>query len=272
MELRNVLSYYFKNILYMLLFAIVPAVFIALLIHPFSIIEMLVNYPNMTDFTFGSFFTSIYSSGALGILWFILGFLIMIVCLSFLIGKIELHFRTGNFDLSSHNARGLNNNVGDISLVTLVMLVVDFVLNILAMLLMFFVHFIFGADGSVTVAGTIINWIIGISIILFEGVLTSVFMFASIDMIIMGSPFTVAMSNSFNCFSRKRFKSFLLAVFPFVIAVVLAVIGALLKVSWLFDIVSILFVMPYVCILGMMNLFEFYDMPRYDNRKYYNLK
>ena len=271
MVLRNVLSYYFKNILYMLLFAVAPAVFLGLLINPFALIEMLVNYPNMESYTFGAFFTSVYSSGALGILWFVLGFAILVVCVSFLIGKIELHFRTGNFDLSSHNARGLNNNLGDVSLVTVVMLIVDFLINVLGLLLMFFVHFIFG-DGSAFLAGNIINWILGIAIILGEGILTSMFMFSGIDMIIMGSPFTVAISNAFNSFSRHRFKSLILAVFPFLIAIALTVVGALLKIAWLSNIISLLFLIPYICILGMMNFFEFYDMPRYDNRKYYNLK
>lgn len=272
MELRNVLSYYFKNILYMLLFAIVPAVFIGLLIHPFSLIEMLVNYPTMQTFTFGQFFTSVYGSGALGILWFVLGFLIVTICISFLLGKIELHFRTGNFDISSHNARGLNNNLKDIVLVALVMLVIDFVINIIGLLLMFLVHFIFGTSADVSIVSVIINWFIGIAVILLQGVLTSLFMFVGVDKIIMGSPFTVATSNAFNCFSRHKFRQFLLNIFPFVVGIVLTVIGALVGVVWLTNIISILLLLPYICILAMMNFFEFYDMPRYDNRKYYNLK
>lgn len=272
MVLSNVLSYYFKNILYMLLFAVVPAVFMGLLIHPFAIIEMLYNYPNMQDYSFGAFFTSIYSSGAIGILWFVLGFLILIVCVSFLIGKIELHFRTGNFDMTSHNARGLNNNIRDITLFAFVMLVIDFLLNMLAILLMFFVHFLANTDGASTVAGTIINWIIGVFFVLVEGGLTSLFMLAGIDKIIMGSPFSVAISNAFDCWSRHRFKNVFFAIFPFLVIIVLTVLGCLIGITWLTNIISLLFLIPYICILGMINFFEHYDMPRYDNRKYYNLK
>ena len=272
MMLRNVLSYYFKNILYLLLFAVVPAVFLGLLIHPFSLIEMLFDYPNLQSYGFGAFFQSVYGLGAIGILWYVLGFLILIVCISFLLGKIELHFRTGNFDLSSHNVRSLNNNFGGVALVGFVLFLADFLLNIIAMLLMFFVHFIISADGSVTVASTILNWIIGIVVVLAEGFLTSVFVFAAIDKIIMGSPFSVALSNSFANFSRKRFQKMLVAMFPFAVGIVLTVLGALLHVVWLSNILSLLFIIPYVCVFGMTSFFEFYDMPRYDNRKYYNLK
>ena len=272
MELRKVLSYYFKNILYMLLFAVIPAVFLGLLVHPFSIVEMLYNYPQMTSFSFADFFGAVYGLGAWGVLWFVLGFVVVVAFVSFLLGKIEWHFRTGKFDLSNHNARGLNNNLGSISLVALLMLVLDFLLNVVALLLMFFVHFIAGADGGVTLVGIIINWVIGVAGVLVEGCFTALFMFAGIDMIINGSPFTVAMSDAFNNWSRHKWGSVLTAVFPFVVAILLTVLGLWLNVIWLTNIVAILLLMPFVCVSGMIDFFAYFDIPRYDNRKYYNLK
>ncbi len=272
MQLRNVLSYYFKNILYMLLFAIIPAVFIGVVIHPFSLIEMLYNYPSMASYTFGSFFANVYMGGWWLILWFILGFLILVVAISFLVGKIEFHFRTGRFDISSHSARGLNNNFGDLAIMALLMMLVDFILNLLAILLMFLTHFIICADGGAVLASTIINWVIGILFTAFEGVCTCVFMFAAIDMIIMGSPLTVAISNVFNSYSQKIWSNILVGAFPFLVGIALTVIGSLIGVVWLTNIISMLFIIPYVCILGMVQFFKYYDIPRYDNRKYYNLK
>ena len=272
MELRKVLSYYFKNILYMLLFAVAPALFLGFLVHPFSIIEMLYNYPNMTSFSFADFFVGVYSSGAWGILWFVLGFVLVILCTCLLIGKIELHFRTGKFDLSNHSVRSINNNLSSVSLVALLLIVLNFLLNVIALLLMFFVHFVAGGDGGATVASITINWIIGITFVLAEGCFTVVFMFTAIDMAINGSPFTVALSDAFNNWSRHNCcGTILTAVFPFVVGIVLTVLGAWLGVTWLTNILSILFLLPYVCILGMIDFFTYFDIPRYDNRTYYNL-
>lgn len=272
MQLHNVLSYYFKNILFMLLFAIAPAVFIGLLIQPFGLIEMLYNYPSMTSFSFGDFFLSVYSHGGWGILWFVLGFVLLVVFISFLVGKIEYHFRTGRFDISSHNARGLNNNFGDLAIMAGLMLLVDFLLNLVGILLMCLVHFIISAGGAVALGSIIVNWVIGVLVVLLQGVFTCMFMFAAIDMIIMGSPLTVAMSNALNSFSRHKWSTILVSALPFAIAIGLTAIGCLLNIVWLTNIVSLLFIIPYVCIWGMINFFEYYNMPRYDNRQYYNLR
>ena len=272
MQLRSVLSYYFKNILYMLLFAIGPAVFIGLLIQPFGFIEMLYGYSQMTSYTFSDFFVSVYSHGAWGILWFILGFLLLVVFISFLVGKIEYHFRTGHFEIASHNARGFNNNFGDLAIMAGIMLLVNFIINLLGILLVCLVHFTICGSGAVALASIIVNWVIGIAIILAQGVFTCVFMFSAIDMIIMGSPLTVGISNAFNNISRHKWSSIFVSTFPFLIGVVLTVLGELCNIVWLSNIVSLLFIIPYVCILGMVDFFDYYNMPRYDNRQYYNLR
>jgi len=259
----------------MLLFAIIPAVFIGILIQPFGLIEMLYHYPSMASFTFGDFFVNVYSRGALGILWFALGFILLVIFISFLVGKIEYHFRTGRFDISSHNARGLNNNFGDLAIMAGIMLLVDFLLNLLGILLICLVHVIFCGGGAVVTAAVVINWVVGVSVILTQGLFTCMCMFAAIDMIIMGSPLTVAMSNVFNSYSRHKWSSLIVAMFPFAVGIVFTVLGLLtgaVWVVWIANIISMLFVIPYVCILGMVDFFDYYNMPRYDNRQYYNLR
>ena len=43
-------------------------------------------------------------------------------------------------------------------------------------------------------------------------------------------------------------------------------------VMFLFNTISLLFIIPYVCIFAVTKIFEHYDITRYDTRPYYNLR
>ena len=269
LKINNVISYYIKNFCYILLFAIVPAVFCGLFMRPFALFETLYQYPNLTIETFADLFLAVYSADWLYWVLSIVGILLLLIFISLFIGKVEAHFRTGKFDLSWHNVRGINYNLAGVTKTMLFVIVLNFVVNLLTLLLIYLMHFIFSINGVPTVAGTIVNWVIAVVALWLQARITTYFMFAGLDSIIMGSPYTVAMGNASHAIAKRGWDMFLAEIVPFVLAILLTVLGCWLDIVWLTNIVSILILFPYIVILGMVNFFDHYDIKRYDNRKYY---
>lgn len=269
MRISSVLDYYIKNFLYIIIFVIAPAIFIGVFLKPFSMIEMLCRYPGLDINTFGDLFGTVYSWGWLEVLAMIAGVILILICLSLLIGKIEGHFRTGKMQLFTHEWRGLNYNLAGVTKSTILLGVVCFVLNVVALLLMYFMHFLFAINVGSIIVSSILCWIIGLANLVLQARLSTLFIMAGLDSIIMGSPYTVALSNASIALSKDIMDTWVCTLLPYVVILILTVIGVLLNVTILTNILSIIVIMPWMVVYGMIRFFDHYSITRYDIRKYY---
>jgi len=269
MRVGSVLDYYMKNFLYIMIFVLAPAIFIGIFLRPFSMIEMLCDYPSLELNTFGDLFCTVYSWGLLEVLAMVAGLILVLIFVSLLIGKVEGHFRTGKFDLNSHEWRGLNYNLASVTKTIVALGVACFVLNLLALLLMYLMHFLFTINTGAMVVSNILCWIIGLFNLLVQARLVILFLLAGLDSIVMGSPYTVALSNASHALAKDVKDTWVCTLLPFAIMLVLTVIGNLLGITILTNILSILVMMPWLIIYSMIRFFDHYNIPRYDNSKYY---
>ena len=267
---KDVLSYYFKNFIYILVLVIGPAVFFGFLLRPFALFDFLYNYPNLTLNSFGDFYLAVFGFDWLNILWIALGFIILIVFASLMLGFIEGHFRTGK--PSFKNYTSINNNLISVTKVVLCLAVITFVINIVLMLLMFLVHVLSATDGVGTIWGTVINYIIAILGLYPLARIYSLFAFATVEMMINGSPLIVALSNATQMVARNAWQVFAMEVVIFIPCFVLAILMTALGVSWLGGILGIIIFLPLMCIFGVSMFFDYYGIPKYNNRKYYYVR
>ena len=264
---KDVFTYFGKNILYMLVFAVVPAVFCGLLLQPFALFEFLAEYPNSTIHNFGEFFLAVFHLEWLDILWIILAFIFLALAVSLLLGFLESHFKTGKHNLV--NSFSLNSNILTVCKILLLLTVVVFVINLILMLLMFLVHVIFNNNASATTASVIINYILVIAGMFPLARVLTLFTQTCIEMLINGSPMNVSFSDSTHSVARNGPAIFAVEATLFLVIFAVIIGFAYLDLNWLGNIIGMLLFVPIECILGMCVFFSTNGIRRYDIRKTY---
>lgn len=263
--LKEVLNYYVKNFLYIAVFCLIPAIFCGLLLKPFAMFEFIANYPNITINNFGDLFMAVYGLNWLDILWIFLGFVLIVIAISLLLGFIESHFKTGKVSWS--NSFSLNSNALIVAKISIMIAIICFVLNLVLMLLMFTVHVIFNNDGVATIPAIVINYIFVIlSMVVIARVFTMLIL-TGIEMLINGSPLAVSFSDTTRAIARDGWKIFAVEATLFVVLFILIVLLTLAGVTWLGNIIGLMIFLPIECILGMIVFCEFNGIKRYDKRK-----
>lgn len=263
--LKEVLNYYGKNFLYIAVFCLAPAIFCGLLLKPFAIFEFIANYPNLTINNFGELFSAVYGLDWFDILWIFIGFVLIVLSISLLLGFIESHFKTGKVSLS--NSFSLNSNALIVAKITILTAIVCFIINFVLMLLMFTVHAIFNNNGVATVPGIIINYVFVIASMIAVARAFTMLVLTGIEMLINGSPITVSFSDTTRAIACNGWKIFAVEATLFVTLFVLVVLLTFAGVGWLGNIVGLMIFLPVECILGMIVFCEFNGIKRYDKRK-----
>lgn len=265
--LKEVFRYYFKNFLYIAVFMIIPAVFIGLLLRPFALYEFLAKYPTLSLQNFGDFYLAVYGLEWLDILWIFLGFVLLVIALSLLLGFIESHFKTGK--VSFKNTFSLNSNILNVSKITIMLAVIGYVVNVLLVLIMFLMHEICGTSTAGIVVSTILNYLFVLAGGWLLVRLFTLFIITGIEMLINGTPMNVSFSDTTHAVQRGAWQIFAVEAVGLGIAFVLSVGFTLLDLSWLGNILGLLILIPFECILGMVVFFDHNGIKRYDNRRYY---
>ncbi len=268
---KSVISYFFKNFGFVMLFSVIPAVFFGSLLSPFKMVEFLYLYPTLTLDTFGEFFCAMVPLDWLTILLTVVGLILMAFFVSILFGKLESHFRIGKRSWGIKNT-GANNNFPGVLFNILIFIVCYLVLALLGTLLITLLNFIFSVGAVAGVAEIILVYAVAALLISIMSYLTLLFALVALDMMIMGSPFNVAISNASHAIHKNTWKSFFAALIPFIVAAGLTILGSWLGIVWLTNIIGMAILVPYICILAMTIFFKNYDLQRYDTRPYYNLK
>ncbi len=248
-----------------MIFCIVPAIFIGLLLKPFSLFQFVVEYPNYTLLNFGQFYTAIYGIGWLDVLWILLGLVLLVVSMSLFLGFIERHFRTGKPSII--NGFSLNSNVLSVLKVVVILAVVAYLINLIMLLLMFFVHFLCAQNGVGNAFSTIFNYIVLILGMFLVMRAFTLFIQTCIGMMINGSPLNVSFSDSTHAIARNIWQILLVEGVLFVAVFTIIAICTVLKITWLGNILGLLIFLPMECILGMIVFCEFNEIKRYDKRR-----
>lgn len=270
-NIKSTISYYFKNWLGIFVFMILPALYIGLLLKPFGLIEFLWAYPTLDITSFSDFFSHIFNFGWTQTVLWIIGLFLLTICVSLVYGKIESHFRVGKFSYAL-NGGVLNSNAVSVFWCILLMFVCFFTITLLCICLMLLFHFIFVTNLHNVVLSTIFIWLIGLINIFAFSNACFILALACVDMMIMGSPFSGALSSSVQSVHQSFGKSVLVFLIPIFVSIVLTILGSLLNITLLTNCICVLFVVPYVCIYSMIVVFKKNDMARYDNRQYYNIR
>ena len=103
-------KYSVKNILFLFLMSLIPAIFIGSLLSPFKFLEFINNYASLTIVSFADIFYSIIDISWLKVLFYCLALGLISVFVSIIVGEIENHFRSGKKNF--YNFKNyINNNI-----------------------------------------------------------------------------------------------------------------------------------------------------------------
>lgn len=267
--LKNSLSYIFKNFLYIFLLALVPTAFIGGLLSPFKLFEFMTNYSSIVVNNFGDIFYSLVDFHILPIVFGILGIVILAIFVSIAIGQMENHMRSGKLNYKSMT-KYLNNNIlvviANLAFLVIIWFVFQFLLSALLMLL----HLICSGVGN---APSVVNIIFAIIFCALKFALfvqmAAIFFLTIPNMLISGYPTKQAISNAIKILNKNNFKFLLAMVIPFIIIIPMA---CLLKgsLTYITNVIGTMILFIYYTALSMTSYFELSNIPRYDNRKYYN--
>lgn len=263
---KNVLGYYFKNFLYLIIFAAAPAVFVGLLLKPFGIFEFAFEYRSLTLNNYGNFFINLFFGNWWSVLYLFVGLVLIIIATSLMLGFIENHFRMGKPSLV--NSFSLNNNVLGVAKSTITLFLIMFVVEFLLSLLMLFVHFVSGGNA----VAVVFNYVIAVAVCVLFGKMFNVFGYATIDMLINNVPLLVGLSNASRAMSVKNDKVWLIEVVGLFVCFLIIQVFALIDLTYVGNIISIVLFMPLVCVNSMTLFFERNDLPRKDTLKYYEMR
>ena len=262
-------SYLKKNFLYLLAFAVVPTVFIGILLKPFSLFHFVNIYPTLQITGFGSIFNALFQFSFVNILLTLLGLIILSVFVSIGIGNIENHMRSGKLNLKS-TLKFINNNFLVVFVNILIIFASWFVLMFVYSGVLCLTHIIFSGINSFPSIFLIVFAIILASavFVLFIEII-ALFALNIPNMLINGYPAKQAFSNSIKLLNRKNFEFLFAMLVPFVVIIPLASIFAS-NLIIIPNIVGLLLILTYYPSLIMTGYFELSNTPRYDNRSYYN--
>lgn len=262
-------GYIFKNILYILLLAIVPTAYFGGLLSPFKTFEFMTNYPKITVNGFGDIFYALIDFKILPIILIILGLAVLAIFVSLAIGQMENHMRSGKLNYKNMY-QYLNNNILVVIANLAIIFVIWFVLQFLLSGLLILLHLICSGMGN---EPTVVNIVIAVILcalkfILFMGI-ASVFFLTIPNMLISGYPTKQAIANAIKLMNKNTFAYLFSMLVPFIFIIPLACLlkGSLVYIT---NVIGVLILFVYYTSLCMTSYFELSNINRYDNRKYYN--
>ncbi len=267
--LSETLKYIFKNIVFVLVFAIIPACYIGGMLHPFSIVSYLTNYSTHQINNFGDILGGLFGMGWMHVIVWIFAAIILIIILSAALGNIENHFRSGKLNVS--NSLGfINNNVLACSIYFLVYITIYLIFKFLLGLVIFILHIVAGRLGQVATPFlvVIVTLISAVALLLFA--FTIMFLLLGlVDTLNSGYSFRTSMSNASELVQNNVLKLIMLIVIPFLIVIPLIVLGNLFAFASIANIVSLIILFAYFPVLAYTYYYEVSGITRYDNIKRY---
>lgn len=258
-----------KNFLILFLYAIIPTIFVGIILNPFSLFEFLVKYPTLVVTNLGSLLGIMFNASIWNIILVLLGVLIICMFASMSLGQIENHMRSGKIKLKSSVAL-LNNNFIVVAINVVVLFLLMLLFEFIYCSFLCLIHLIFSGLNSTPNLFTIILAIILASIVFILFIQIASMLLLNIpNMTINGYPVKQAFINSIKLLEKKNFKFMFSLLLPFIIIIPLVCLlkGKLIMIA---NVVGIFMLFMYIPPLIMTSYFELSNTQRYDNRKYFN--
>ncbi|MGN1208219.1 MAG: hypothetical protein ACI4TI_02000 [Christensenellales bacterium] len=266
-------KYCVKNILFLFLMSLIPAVFIGSLLSPFKFLEFINNYSNLVITGFADVFYSIIDISWLKILLYVLAFGLIGVFASVIVGEIENHFRSGKQNY--YNFKNyINNNILNILLNLSIFVVINFIVSFLCGTIIYLFHvMICGLNSSANVGSFVVAIII---FTLYFCVISFVGLALLINvpnMMINGYNFKQAISNTINLLGKNFFALLLAYLVPYVIIIPLISIFNFSSVALhIVNAVCLIISIMYYSSFALTAYFDLTNLSRYDERKYFQIK
>ncbi len=267
--LRDTLTYIGKNLIFVLGFAMLPACFLGGMLQPFSITNFIINYKNLTVNNFGDILTPLFGVNWVDVVNWSLAFILIVFVFSAFLGNMENHFKSGKLALTN-TLNFINNTLLIVLTYTVLLLLGYLAMKFALALVVFIMHIVFGCLGAVpTIALFVINTLITVVVMAFEGYLLAFCLVAAVDTIICGYSVGTSFSDAGDLLSKKFYKVMLLTIIPFVIILPLIILGNLFGFLVVSNIISLAILFMYYPVLGFTMYFDFSRLSRYDNVKRY---
>lgn len=261
-------KYIGKNLIFVLGFAILPACFVGGLLQPFSTINFLVNYKNLTVNNFGDILKNLFITNWATYLNCVLGIILIVLIVSAFVGNIENHFRSGKLNLSS-TMNFVNNTVLSVLVYALILILGYVLIKFLLGLIIFVLHIIFGRLGlTPTVAQYVISVVASFVVLIFSGYLFSYVLLAMPDTNTCGYSIRTSLSDASDLVNKNPWQTILLIALPFVVVLPLQVLGVVFNFQTISAIVGMIIIFMYYPVLSYTLYFDYSRLERYDNVKH----
>ncbi|MBE5745788.1 MAG: hypothetical protein E7359_00665 [Clostridiales bacterium] len=265
-------KYLIKNILYLFLMSLIPAVLFGGLLSPFKFIEFINNYTSLTIVSFSNMFHALIDVSWLKVLFYVICLGVLGLVVSIIIGAIENHFRSGKKNyLKIKNY--INNNLLVVLLNIILIFVINFIVSFLCATLIYLFHIMFAGLNSSANVGCVIVAIIVFALYFCVMAIVSMTLLLNIpNMLINGYNFKQSISNTINVIGKNFINLLLAYILPYAVIIPLISIFsfssvAIHIVSGVCMVISIMYYSSFV----MTAYFDLNNIMRYDNRKYYNI-
>ena len=266
-------KYSVKNILFLFLMSLIPAIFIGSLLSPFKFLEFINNYASLTIVSFADIFYSIIDISWLKVLFYCLALGLISVFVSIIVGEIENHFRSGKKNF--YNFKNyINNNILNILLNLVIFVVINFIVSFLCGTIIYLFHVIICGLNSTASVGCVVVAIIVFTLYFCVISLSGLALLINVpNMMINGYNFKQSLSSTINLIGKDLFNLVLAYLVPFVLIIPLISIFnfssiALHIVSTICLIISII----YYSSFALTAYFDLSNIARYDERKYFQIK
>jgi hypothetical protein len=260
----------FKNFGYISLLWILPAVFIGLFLGPFRIIEFMNIYPTTQISNFSGIFSILMPVSFLKVVLCILAVVLVSIFLSMVFGEMENHMRSGKFRFK-HIFRFVNNDIL-VVLVNIVLLAIIYaVLMFLFGSILFLLHLMFsGLSNAPTVINSIVAIVLSAGVIVLFTLITMVFLINIPNMITNGYSLKEGISSTGQLIGKSTMSLLVAYLLPYIIFIPFVSLLCKTNAFWVANIICAFIEFTYYSTLTMTSFFELSNLPRYDNRKYYN--
>lgn len=267
--IKQSLIYYKKNLFYVLLLSLVPAIIIGGGTEPCSMLQFFINFPHGNYNTFGDIFLAQSELSWRSILIGIVIFPLFIASISAFAGMISRHFRYGilNFD---NFARRINNNFLQVFLLSVMFLLLTQIYAIICTSITLVWVTTIGIN-TTSLALTIVTNLIFMAIVLV------IFAFCSVALPIMsisGLGIKKALAESIRLVKPKIFKVIIAIVLPLIIPYTIMGVLAGFDFWWrkIINPFIFLFIIGYLMILMYIIYCDVADFDREDIKDKYFLE
>lgn len=271
--MKNISSsfkYIFNNFLMVLLFTLIPAIFMGSFYNMFGLSNFVAHYISTTVNELGSILSLLFDFSFNNFLFFVLGSIMLVLFISAFIGNIENHFRSGKLNLNN-TSYYINNNVLAVTTYYLFTVALMMFYKFLLGILLFTTHVIFSGLKNTPTTFTFV-----IAIVL---LVSSFVLFAYLlNYILLGLPVTLfngynvrtSLSDASELLNKKHTQTTVGLLLPFSLVFFLMVLGQLFSLTIVTNIIVALIVFALVPVYSFVCYYDYSALNRYDNKgKYY---